>query len=681
MNSIARSKVCGFALSPLMLSFSMAQTPTPISVTQTSIQTSAQNALQPVIVTGNPFRDSDLAQPAVLVSEQELRRRAAGSLGETLNGLPGISSSYFGPNASRPNIRGQEGDRIKVLNNSGASFDVSALSFDHAVPVNPLALERVEILRGPASLLYGGNAIGGVVNLIDRRLPRFEKQTTDGLKMQADVGASSADRLLSAAGAIDVQQRGLAWHVDISQQKRREMKVPITLSCERDGIAVEARQICNSQAKSSDLGFGGSFKLDGGYVGASFSQYKTNYGSPAEAEVTIDMRSQRLMVEGLHRFNQALGLQSIQWQLGRGNYQHQEFEGPDVGTTFKSRGTDSRLELRYRALAESQGVIGFQTEHTNFEAIGEEAFLPPSKTRSVGAFVIQDWSQPWGRLSAGLRIDKVKVESIAGEGLSAGQSTRQFSPINISLGGVFKLGSQWQATSNLSAGQRAPKDYELFADGPHIATSAYEIGDPTLKTEKYRSIDLGLRFKHESNTIKASIFSTRFKNYIGLLAQAGFEQDELPVYAYIAIPARFTGFELEWESRLNSQWQLKARADRTLATNLTTNEALPRIAPARFGASLAWQPSADWQFDLGVDRSAAQNRVPEGELVTKGSTLINAAASWSKRFGQTEISALVKVDNLANRLAYSASSILSQTAPGRVPLPGRNLQLNLKAVF
>jgi iron complex outermembrane recepter protein len=660
MNPIAYSKACGFALSPLMISISLAQTPAP--------QTTQNNTLPPVIVTGNPFRDTELTQPALVIPESEIRRRSAASLGETLNSLPGISSTYFGPIASRPTIRGQDGDRIKVLNNSGTSFDVSSLSFDHAVPVNTMALERIEVLRGPASLLYGGNAIGGVINLIDRRIPRFESQTANGLKMRVELGSASADR---------AQQGNFAWHIDLDQQRRSQINVPILLTCERDGEAIEAKKLCNSQSTASDIGLGASVKLNNGYIGTSVSQYKTNYGSPAEDTVNIDMRSRRLMLEGQQRFNQPLGLQSIQWHVGRANYQHQELDGPELGTIFKSNGTDSRLELRYKALTTSQGVVGIQTEASRFEAIGEEAFLPPSTTRSMGLFVIQDWTQSWGRLSAGLRIDRIKVQST----IEQEQFTRQFSPLNFSVGGVFKLSPQLQLTTNLSSGQRAPKDYELFADGPHIATNAYEIGDANLKVEKYRSVDVGLRYKRDANTINASVYTTRFSNYVSLSGQSGLQLDDLPVYAYTAVPARFTGFELEWESQINSKWQVNTRADRTVATNLETNRGLPRIAPLRLGVSVTWTPSSAWQFDLGVDRSAAQNRIPEGEQITKGATLVNAAAQWNMQFGTTELSALLKIDNVSNRLAYSASSILTQTLPGRVPLPGRNVQLSLKAMF
>jgi iron complex outermembrane recepter protein len=684
MTPTTLGKAFGFALSPLMFSLSMAQTTTSqpsTSNTNASANPSGSNTQASVVVTDNPFRDADLAQPAILVSEQELRRRAASSLGETLNNLPGVNSTYFGPIASRPTIRGQDGDRIKVLNNSGSSFDVSALSFDHAVPVNPLALERVEVLRGPASLMYGGNAIGGVVNLIDRRLPRFGSGSSatanQGLKLSAEIGFGSVDRFRSAGTSLDMRQGNFAWHIDASQQQQRETSVPIVLECTRDGETTQAKKICNSQSKASDVGLGASVKIGDGYIGTSLSQYKTTYGSPSEDEVSIDMRSRRFALEGMHRVSQSLGIQSIQWQMGHTNYRHQELEGSELGTLFSNRGTDARVELRYKLLPNSQGVVGIQTEHSNFEAVGEEAFLPPSKTRSAGVFVVQDWSQAWGRLSAGLRFDRVRVQS-TDEGATV---SRQFSPLNLSLGGVFKLNPNWQATSNVSAGQRAPKDYELFANGPHIATGAYEIGDPMLKIEKYRSIDLGLRYKDQINTVTGNLYTTRFSNYIGLLAQPEVELDELPVYAYVSHRAAFTGFEIEWTSQITKQLQIKSFVDSTKATNLETKQALPRIAPLRFGASAVWSPTEQLTLDFGVNRFAKQSRVPEGELVTTGATLFNAAAQWSQRLGGLDLIALVKVDNLTNRLAYSASSILSQTAPGRVPLPGRNVQLKLKVNF
>jgi iron complex outermembrane recepter protein len=666
MKLTAFSKACCFALSPFTLSLGLAQS-----------RADNLTTLQPVVVTGNPLRDTDLAQPIISIGDRELRRRSSSSLGETLDGLPGVSSTYFGPISSRPIVRGQSGDRIKLLSNAGPSFDVSALSFDHAVPVNSLSLERVEVLRGPASLLYGGNAIGGVVNLIDRRLPRFESSLANGLKLGAELGLASADKLRSAAASIDVQQSLLAWHFDVSKERRRETRIPMTRTCTRAEVTIEAKKICNSQAESSDFGLGASVKLNNGFVGGSFSQYKTIYGSPAEDEVSIDMRSRRFSFEGLHRFEKQQGLQSIKWQINRGNYQHQELEGSEVGTTFTNRGTDARLELTYRASPEFAGVLGFQAENGKFSAIGEEAFLPPSKTRSVGAFVLQDWRQPWGKLSAGLRVDRVKVNSLD----DLDTSTKQFTPVNLSLGGVYKLNPQWQVTANASAGQRAPKDFELFANGPHVATNTFEIGDSTLALEKYRSVDVGIKFNHAVHRVGANVHLTRFSNYIGLERQGTDPIDGLPVYAYVSHRAAFRGFEVTWDANLSDAWQIKTFADRTIATNLQTNQALPRIAPLRVGASIEWTPTSEWTLDFGVNRSSAQNRVPEAEAVVKGSTLINAAAQWSRKVGQTQVSALFKVDNLSNRLAYSASSILTQTAPGRVPLPGRNVQLKLKLEY
>jgi iron complex outermembrane recepter protein len=554
-----------------------------------------------------------------------LGRRAAGSLGETLNGLPGISSTYFGPNASRPNIRGQEGDRIRILNNSGSSFDASSLSFDHAVPVNPINLERVEVLRGPASLLFGGNAIGGVINLNDRRIPRFDPVDGDGLKQRIDLSGASADRLASVAGSVDSQQGRVAWHLDFAKQRREPIKVPIVLDCEKQGVVVQGKQICNSQSKAGDVGIGSAVKLADGHVGLSLAQYKTQYGSPAQTNVSIDMRTTQLRLEGQHGFNQSLGLQNIQWQIGRVRYQHQELDEGVVGTLFKNRGIDSRLELRYKASLNNQGVIGLQTEHSDFAAIGDEAFLPPSKTKSIGTFVVHDWNQPWGRLSAGLRVDRVKIQPASVQSKSA---ARQFSPVNIALGGVFKFNPSVQVSLNLSSGQRAPKDYELFADGPHIATNAYEIGAATLAIEKYRSADFGVRFKAANSTIKANLFTTRFSNYIALNPQPTIQAiDGLPVYTYAATPARFNGFEVEWDAALSNEWLIKARSDKTIATNLAGGQPLPRIAPLCLGLSLAWQPSNHWTLDIGLDHNAAQTRVPENALTTRAFTLLNASAN------------------------------------------------------
>ncbi len=659
MKPISYGKALCFALSPLMLSLSQAQ-----SLPQQP----------PIIVTGNALRDADLTRPASVVNEDSLRLRAASSLGEALDGVSGVTSTYFGPVASRPNIRGQDGDRIRILNNSGASFDVSSLSFDHAVPVNPLALERIEVLRGPSTLLYGGAAIGGVINLIDRRLPRFDNNSVDGSVFRKVLNGASADRSINSAVSADIQNKGLAWHVDASTFNRKAMAVPVELPCEKTGELVLAKRMCNSQAKGSDFGLGGSLKLNNGYVGLSLSQFKSNYGSPAEDLVTLDMKSQRAAMEGTHKVDQTRGLQSVTWQIGRSIYKHTEFEGEEVGTVFKSKGVEARIEARYRVSENSQVLVGAQIENGRLEAIGEEAFLPPSTTKAIGAFVVQSWSQPWGKLNAGLRFDRVNVRSLDQEQVVE----RQFSPLNISFGAIVKMNKEWQATANINSGQRAPKDYELLANGPHVATNAFEIGDANLSKERHRSIEFGVRFKTPSQNVNLSAHSTTFKNYIALIQHPGLESDELPVFQYLAVPARFNGFEIEWTGQINNQWQLKMNADKTRATNRQSGQALPRIAPLRVGGALQWQPSEHWEFDLTAQYTAKPN---DANSISSSYVMTGVSAQWNQKFGPAQLNFFVKVDNLTNRLAYSSTSILTQTEPGRVPLPGRNMQAGVQLQF
>lgn len=667
----------------------------------------AQTSLPPVTVTGNPLGSSELIAPAAQLSGAGLTLRSQSTLGETLDRLPGVSSTYFGPNASRPVIRGLDGDRIRILNNAGTALDVSNLSYDHAVAADPLTVERIEVLRGPAALLYGGNAIGGVVNIIDNRIPR---QAAEGLLGKVDLGYATGSREKSAAAMVEASNSRLGLHVDAFRRSHADVRAPVELSCTRDGLTRTSRHICNSASASDGGAVGGSAFFDQGHLGAFASTYRNTYGAVAEDEVTIGMRNNRYGVEGEVRLGGPL--QSVKARAGRTDYAHTEYDAGAAGTVFRSQGNDLRLETRHAKLGPLEGVFGLQAESARFSADGSEAFAPHSRTRQVALFIYEELGTGWGKFTFGGRTEQVDVDSFGNPEVARfNPAARRFRPGSASVGALWNLAPNWQLTGNLAHSQRAPKDYELYADGPHVATGAYEVGNPDVGKERSTHVEAGLHWKDGANSFKLNAFSSRFANYLALLstgrlrdadgnagapatgvadcgdgtsAESCCAAEVMPEMAYRGVRATFRGLEASGTARV---WQgqgqtvdLEFRSDLVRAVNRTIGEPLPRIAPVRVGATGIWSRGA-WSARLGLDRSASQSRVPAGERPTGSYTLWQATLSYRMQVKDANLLWYARVDNASDRLAYSATSILTQTAPGRVPLPGRAVKVGLQASF
>ncbi len=644
-------------------------------------QSAVPGASPEIVITGNPLGRDSTTVPVSNLGRADLLERGQSTLGETLDGLPGVSSTYFGPNASRPIIRGLDGERIRVLNNSASSLDVSALSYDHAVPLDVLSTDRVEVLRGPAALLYGGSAVGGVVNVIDNRIPRAPVSGVLG-KAQLQAGTGNDER--SVAGLVEVGNERLVLHLDGFDRRTGDVRVPVPLECNKPGSPANARRICNSASTARGGAIGASTFWDHGHVGASVNTYQSDYGTVAEDEVTIGMKTTRYALEGQVR--QLPGwFDSVKARLSHTDYQHTELEGAQAGTVFGNQGQDLRVEARHRPLAGWQGVVGVQTESSRFSAVGDEAFAPFSRTRSQALFVHEELPTSWGQVTAGARWESVRVASLGNPELARfdeGIGSKKFTPFSVAIGSVFKLSPTWSLTGHTALTQRAPKDYELFANGPHLATQAWEIGNQDLGLEKSKSLDAGVQWKSGPHSLQVTAFASQFANYIGLMNTPDIEED-LPVQLYQGVKAQFRGLEASGRQRL---WQgastldLDWRADSVRATHGSTGEPLPRIAPLRVGASLV-HAQGPWSAKLGADWHAAQKRVPEGSVATGAYTLVNASLSYRQKLDATVLNWFARLDNLSDQLAYSASSILTSTAFGKSPLPGRSFKLGVQATF
>jgi len=653
-----------------------------------AVASSTAEKLSRVVTTGNPLRAADGAQPSAVLTGDALTVTRGATLGDTLGNLPGVASTYFGPNSNRPTIRGLDGDRVRMLSNAGASVDASSLSFDHAVPVDPLVVERIEVLRGAATLLYGGNAIGGVVNTIDNRIPR---QAQRGLGGAAEVRLGGPQKERSGAVVLDggtgEANAGFAWHADVAGRRADDQIAPRFMSV--DG---STKRVRNSAADSHGGALGGSLLFSHGYAGVSVDDYRNEYGVTVEPDITIQMQRQRLASAGEWHDADA-PIRRVRWQLSNSRYEHREIEGSgEVGTIFKSRGGELRFEAEHAPITTSmgavKGVIGMQLERSNFSALGEEALVPASHTRNSALFVLEQFNTgPWS-LSAGARTERVRVDSDGdadvGEPKFGPALSRRFKPTSLSLSGSYKLSSAWSLTANLTRSERAPMFYELLANGVHVASGAFERGDADLGMEQARALDLGLKWEDaDGSLLHLNVFQSRFSRYIALDA-TGETLDELPVYAFSAVPARLTGFELEGRWALpaatlpGGKLALTAQLDSVRGSNRATGEPLPRLAPLRasFGVDAQqgpWSARVEWRL------SARQNRVPSTDTATAGFGTVRALLSRQFRFGETDALWYLRLDNLGNKLAYSATSVA--TLRDLTPLPGRSISTGFQVRF
>lgn len=700
------------------------------NITATATASAARST---VVITGRPRHDDALDPPVQVLGGEELALRRAPTLGDTLSGLPGVASSAFGPQSSRPVIRGLDGDRIRLLDNGGAATDASNLSFDHAVAIDPLVVERLEVLRGPAALLYGGNATGGVVNAIDNRIPRLRLGDLDG-RAELRLGGAADERagavVLEGALGADPKQ-GLNWHVDAAARNSDDLRTPRFTPGAAFGLATPdasaQRRIGNSAGRSRAGALGLSWADADGYVGLSLDETRNHYGVVVEPDVTIRMQRQRLALAAERR-NLPGVVETLSLQASHTRYRHDELEGDGaVGTRFESRGGEFRLTARQREQLlggagsrwRLDGSLGVQAETLDFNALGTEAFVPPTHTRSQALFVLQELSRSNAsdsaagrtgdalRLSLGVRGERVRVDSDGGQG-SAPQfgdaTSRRFSPVSAMLGAALPLSNQvmgaggWTLQATLGHTERAPAYYELYANGLHVATGVVEVGDPTLALERSRHAELGLQWQRGADLLRASLWQTRFSNYIALDAsgrnidvESDGETHAVPEYRFIGVPARLHGLELEartggrgladvlpatWQSW---QWELSGSFDWLRGENRRSGEALPRLPPWRLSGQLELRRGA-WQWALALRHQARQDRVPATDRPTPSATLVDLALAWRQPLaGDAEALWSLKLTNVGNVLAYNASTVL----PARVLAPSgaRALSAGVRIAF
>lgn len=639
--------------------------------------------LSEVVVTAAPYVVTlDSATTSVdILRRADLDQAPVGGIGEVLTGVAGVRSSFFGPGASRPVIRGLSGPRVLVLSNGLGQVDASGLSPDHAVATDPQEAERIEVLRGPSALAYGGSAIGGVVNIIDERIPTHR---LDGAFEGRALGSySTVDNGWMTSGALKAGSGRWVVSLDAVRRETEDYDVPTSpesrRQAEADGEVWGGRvpsKVENTSTELTAYGAGLSYVGDDGYLGFSVKRTETDYGVPGhahedegaeeEALVSIDLKQTRYDLRGEHRGGFG-PFETVRFSAGYADYTHSELEGAEVGTRFKSNGWEGRVELVQPSRGGWDGALGVQVLRRDFEAIGEEAFVPATLTKELGVFTLQRLDrQGWG-VEGGLRIERKDLDSTVGD--------RSFTGVSASLGAFIRPAEGLFLSLSGSRTERGPAQEELFANGPHPATRSFEVGDPTLESEVSWSLDLTGHLKRGRLDVDAHLFAVRYDGFIDLRPTGAVDADSgLPVFLFQQTDARFHGGEIDGSYRL---WSDGERTLRLEATADFVHGKTDLGPPARIPSwSLAGRGVYDggwWSGQLELRRVGGQDRVADLELPTDGYTLVNAQLTVRPLKDRQDLRVFLEGRNLGDVEAREHASFLKELAP----LPGRNFRLGV----
>lgn len=648
-----------------------------------------QSKTEEVVVTSTALRENplDVAQPTDVVAGDTLRRQIASSIGETLSKELGMSSTYFGPTASRPVIRGLGGYRVQTLQDGLASLDVSGLSQDHAVTVESVVAQQIEVIKGPAALLYGSGASGGLVNVVTNRIPMNVAKEPFGGAFEVRGDTAAEER--TGALAIDGGSGMFAFHADYFDRETDDVEIPdfaqskalrralVADGEEPDGVR---GHLANSESESSGGALGGSLIGDAARGGLSFSRYESKYGIPGEEEAFIDMKQDRVDAKGewdLQGVFTALHLSG-----SYNDYTHTEFEAPgEPGTVFNQKAYDTRFTVDNELGSGWRGTTGLQYVDIDFEALGDEAFVPPAVTRQISVFAFEERHFDSWTLELGGRAEQQKIELDAGTGLPDYDGTA----VSLSAGAVWKFADDNALALNLTSTQRNPQPTELYAnpDVPHVAAQRFETGDPNLDKEKAITADLSLRRAGEGIQWTVSAYYNDYSDYIYENPTGVFlpteEGETFQVFQYLQGDATFHGFEAEVLFPLLESGD--QRLDLRLASDYVRGELdnggdLPQIPPLRFGGGLQYQ-QGEWHLGMDAFYYDQQDKIAVNELPTDSFTLVDLDASYRMPVGASHLFLFLRGTNLLDEDARQHSSPLKDIAP----LPGRSWHLGARAEF
>jgi iron complex outermembrane receptor protein len=683
-----------------------------------------------IIVSAQGLRQFDLLAGTSVVEGADLQRNMDGQLGEVLANLPGVSTSGFAPGASRPVLRGFAGERVKVLVDGIGAIDASNTSDDHAVSIDPLTAESIEVLRGPAVLLFGSQAIGGAVNVIDKRIPR--RVPDEAIHVDLLAGGDTASDLREFGGSLDVPlgNSGFVVHASGSWRKTNDLEIAgfqVAPGLRADLLeeaqeeaeegeleeAEELREAAgqigilpNSATETWTANAGLAFFRGDSTIGVSFGVYDTAYGVPGrpgaghhhgeeEGEhgdedhdedhdgdhageeeegaelVSIGLRQYRADLRGDIFLGEGF-FERLRVRAGYSDYTHTEFEGEEVGTVFNVQGIEGRLELVQNQQGRWRGSVGAQYYFRDFEAIGAEAFVAPNRTEQAALFALQEYGDGPLQVEGSARFEATNVDST-----TLGVA-RNFNTFSGAVGLAYDGPQAFRAGVNISRVARAPSGEELFSNGPHIATQAFEIGDPNLSIERAWGAEIYARGRVGRAEFSIAAYKNWFDNFI-YLGATGAEEDELPVFQYLQQDATYTGVEGEVDIDLFDNGNVAIGTElrgEYVRAKLSDGTSVPRIPPLSLAGALT---ASVGEFDVRgeVEWFDDQTDVAPFETVTEGFTHVNASVTWRPLQDNPNVTFILKADNIFDVTGRRHTSFTKDF----VPLAGRNVSASVRASF
>lgn len=708
--------------SVFVISYSQAEEPTTKQ---------AENVqLDKVVISAHSFDQGqdEMAQPATLLTNEALERQRATSLGETLSAQVGIHNSSYGTSVGRPVVRGMSGARVKVLQDGIDTLDASSVSPDHGVNADTHSAKKIEVLRGPATLMYGSGAFGGVVNVVDERIPTGLSEPETNVRLQYDSVNKGKTVGINNSDSIDLSSGNeLHWRLSASHFRSDEYELPKLAEHEEhdEGESEEEHEeheehaaedkLANSDTSyNNNLTFGSSYVFGSGYVGIAVSESKSEYGLPGhvheeeheegeteeeheehESEgARIEMRQRRIDFDS--RLDQPLaGIESAKFRIGFNDYRHDEIEEGAVGTKFRRKGFEGRSELLLSPIAtifdtDISQAVGVQFSQDNFKAVGEEAVVPETDSSTVGVFWLGKANLAnWG-VELGARLEQAELSpeqpdsinaSCEGSGLSPSQYKNQdFNTHSVSLGLVrdlnFSSAQNWQFTTSLTSAQRAPSTQELFSCGAHAATQTFDVGNPDLNIEEALNVELGIR-KTQGKFISAfNVYQNRISDFI-YAKNTGVEVGGFGQYQYVQQNVTFVGGEVDLAYQLLDGFTLTGMADRVRADDL------PRIPADRIGLGFEVSTMAllstqsDWKVFGQWQQIQKQDQVAENEEQSLGYDLVTLGLMYETILANSEYRIDLKANNLLDEEVRQHTSFVKEQAPQ----PGRNVSLALAVSF
>ena len=651
--------------------------------------------LEQVIIT-SPMQESisDTTMPVTVLSGDELRMKVGHSIGDTLKNELGISNQSFGPGVGLPVIRGQSGPRVRVLHDGIGSNDVSAISPDHAVSVEPLLAERIEVLRGPATLLYGSGAMGGVVNVIDNRIPSLmpDKLLGGALEQRFDSTSDETSTIIKLEGG----QGNIAYHLDGFYRNRNNLDIG-GRGIDTSAVAVTDPSLTvvdnpdgflkNTDAEAISGSAGLSWIGEAGFAGASINYLDNNYGIPPDgtgeetAEIELRQDQYDFKSELINPFRFA---KQIRTRLGYTDYEHTEVVNGETGAFYTNESYEGRIELTHQDLGPFRGVIGFQAQVSDFNAIEKltgDAIVPRSDINSYGVFALETFEFGKIKYQLGLRIEQTDIDP-------DGFSNLSYTPVSASVSALWKIDQRNSLNLAITRSSRAPNVQELLTDGFHDATRSYEKGDISLNKETSYNLDLGYRFRSDWLQVELDLFHNWASNYIAQQRSGLFVDEDgapcvvncVPLVLTTQNDAIFKGFEAKLIFNLMENhygfWDLTLFSDYTRG-EFKNGSDVPRMPPLRYGMQLDYGKD-DLSSYLRLTRAESQNHSGNFETSTDGYILLDVGAQYQiNTYKNAELMLFAKGNNLLDKNIRNSTSYLRNFAPEA----GRGAEVGLRISY